>query len=186
MPSPHWPPTTLITESRQPECNTLRRSMATCPAISWGGTSKRLPECTTPLGGGRYGVLEKLDVRFKTAISAQYSSFSQFPSAFSVSHFLPLTFFPLNIPLSLVCSTALLLYLYISICVCLSVYLSLCASQCLVSLSHPSPLSPALPPLLWNSQRASWSCPYQSVLSPCGSWDERNALCALEHPLWHY
>lgn len=34
MPSPHWPPTTLITELRQ-RCNTLGLSMATCPAISW-------------------------------------------------------------------------------------------------------------------------------------------------------
>ena len=47
MPSPHWPPTNLITELRQ-RSNSLGRSMATCP----GEPSDRLPECTTALCDG--------------------------------------------------------------------------------------------------------------------------------------
>lgn len=61
-------------------------------------------------------------------------------------------------------------------------YLSICLSTI-----FPCHLVfPSLPHVLFNSQRTSWPRPYQSVVSPCGSQDARNALCALEHPLWHY
>lgn len=99
-------------QSRQ-RCSTLACSVATCPAIpQWAIRQAPRMHLSTEW--------DNVDISSNAVISAQYSSFSLFTSALSVSLFLPLTFYPSNIP---VC----LLHSFIT----LSLYLCLCLSLCL-------------------------------------------------------
>lgn len=122
MPNPHWPPTTLITKLRQ-RCNTLRRSMATCLAISWWAL-QQAPRMHYFTVWGEGWCFREADVGCHLC-SIFLFFFFQLPSAFSVSYFLSLTFYPLNIPPGLFELPLLSLYLYISVCLCLSLPLCL-------------------------------------------------------------
>lgn len=82
--------------------------------------------------------------------------------------------------------TSLSVYLFLVFLLmspCLSRPLYFPVSSCFLI---PGWFRPPLPPAWFNSPGTSWPCPYQSVVSPHGSWDARNALCTQEHPLWHY
>ena len=143
------------------------------PSLGW--PSNWLPGCTTPLGWG-----------WVLSTGNGGGGGSRLQGWCSCSEFLVLSFphFSSHLTFPSVC----LLYVCHSISTSLFLSVSLSLPPCLPA-PHFVSLIPACcvhPPLTCSSQRTSWPCPYQSVAFPCGSWDEKNALCALEHPLWHY
>lgn len=140
MPNPHWPPTTLITKLRQ-RCNTLRRSMATCLAISWWAL-QQAPRMHYFTVWGEGWCFREADVGCHLC-----SIFLFFFFCFPALSVFPTSFLSLSIHLTFpqACLSSRFCH---SICISLSVsvYLFLSVLSCF---SHPLPLSsPLLLPLL--------------------------------------